>query len=67
MPNNTSNKGLNYTGIGFQMLATISLCTWLGWQYDASYSKKFPIGILIGSLLGVGIGLYVVIKDVTKK
>ena len=49
------------------MLATISLCTWLGWQYDASYSKKFPTGIVIGSLLGVGIGLYVVIKEVTRK
>jgi F0F1-type ATP synthase assembly protein I len=49
------------------MLATISLCTWLGWMYDASYSKKFPTGIVIGSLLGVGIGLYVVIKEVTRK
>jgi F0F1-type ATP synthase assembly protein I len=49
------------------MLATICLCTWLGWQYDAAYSTKFPLGIVIGSLMGVGIGLYVVIKDVTQK
>jgi F0F1-type ATP synthase assembly protein I len=67
MAKTPQNKGVNYTGIGFQMLATICLCTWLGWQYDAAYSTKFPFGIVIGSLLGVGVGLYAVIKDVTRK
>ena len=55
-----------YSGIAFQMLATIGLSAWAGVWLDARYHTKMPwftIGLM---LLGVLVALYQVIRSLTK-
>ena len=51
-----------YTGIAFQMIATILVITYLGYLLDQWLSLAFPVGILFGLLLGVGSSLYLILK-----
>ncbi len=51
-----------YTGIAFQMIATILVITYLGYLFDQWLSLAFPVGILLGLLLGVGSSLYLILK-----
>ena len=51
-----------YTGIAFQMIATILVCTYLGYLIDQWICLSFPLGILCGVFLGVGSSLYVILK-----
>lgn len=55
-----------YSGIAFQMLATIGLSAWAGVWLDGHYRTKTPwftIGLM---LLGVLVALYQVIRSLTK-
>lgn len=53
-----------YSGIGFQMIAIIGLCTYAGYKIDqsAGHQTKWVTAVL--SLIGVFISLYVVIRSV---
>jgi F0F1-type ATP synthase assembly protein I len=51
-----------YTGIAFQMIGTILLITYLGYLLDQWLLLAFPVGILLGVLLGVGGSLYLILK-----
>ncbi|MFZ9631360.1 MAG: AtpZ/AtpI family protein [Bacteroidetes bacterium] len=51
-----------YTGIAFQMIATILVCTYLGYLLDRWLGLSFPVGILLGVFFGVGSSLYVILK-----
>jgi hypothetical protein len=44
----TTNQGLKYTGLGFQMLGTIAFCTYVGYLID-NYFKNPTINFLIGT------------------
>lgn len=60
---NSNNPYLKLTSAAFQMAAVIGGFTWLGTWLD----QKFHAGSLftvILALLGVGIGLYLIIKEV---
>ena len=61
------NKYLYYTGLGFQMLASIGIFTWLGVYLDGKNGEDSIIYTAILSLLGVAISIYVVIRSVTSK
>ncbi|MFD1467415.1 AtpZ/AtpI family protein [Hymenobacter caeli] len=55
-----------YSGIAFQMLATIGLSAWAGIWLDGHFHTKTPwftIGLM---LLGVLVALYQVIRSLTK-
>ena len=55
-----------YSGIAFQMLATIGLSAWAGIWLDHHFHTKIPwwtIGLL---LFGVLVALYQVIRGLTK-
>jgi F0F1-type ATP synthase assembly protein I len=56
-----------YSGIGFQMIATILIALFAGIKLDKWLEMKFPLFTLILTLLGVGIAMYVVIKEFVKK
>ena len=51
-----------YTGIAFQMIATILVITDLGYLLDQWLLLAFPVGILLGVFLGVGSSLYLILK-----
>lgn len=60
------NKYLKFSGLGVQMGVIIGLSAWGGKSLDEYYEFKTPIMTIILSLMGVGISLYVVLKEVTK-
>ncbi|MEH6306118.1 AtpZ/AtpI family protein [Olivibacter sp. CPCC 100613] len=56
-----------YTGLGFQMIATIGVFAFIGYKIDIA--KTGEVGIYTGllSLLGVCISLYYTIRSVLSK
>ncbi len=62
-----ANNFAKYTGIAFQMLATISLFTFIGYKIDEDQGQnKFTYAALLG-FLGVIASLYMVVRSLTKK
>lgn len=51
-----------YTGVAFEMIATIVLFVLLGRWVDSLSGWDFPLGTFFGSLLGVGMSLYLILK-----
>ncbi|MCZ4242738.1 AtpZ/AtpI family protein [Pedobacter punctiformis] len=60
------NSAAKYSAIGFQMIATIGLLTFIGYKIDQNRSGKLQIFTAIFGLLGVGIALYQAIRQATK-
>lgn len=58
---------LYYSGLGFQMIATIGVCTFIGYKIDAGRSSEQPLFTALFALLGVGISLYTTIRALMKK
>lgn len=67
---NNKNKGVNayvkYSAVGFQMLATIGVFTYIGYKVDEYRKSDQPIFTALISLIGVVISLYQVIRQVNK-
>lgn len=61
------NNAAKYSAIGFQMIATIGLLSFIGYKIDEYRHSKALIFTAILGIIGVGIALYQVIKDVTKE
>lgn len=51
-----------YTGIAFEMIATIVLFVLLGRWIDGCVKLNFPIGTFFGALIGVAASLYLILK-----
>ena len=58
------NSYFKFTGMGFQMLAIIGICTFVGYKIDEAghHAVKWVTAVL--SLTGVFISLYLVIRSV---
>lgn len=71
MDNNRKDKGttnfIKYTGLGFQMLATIGICTFLGYKIDEYRESDKMIFTAILGLLGVIASLYQVVQQLNTK
>jgi F0F1-type ATP synthase assembly protein I len=61
------NGFVRYSGIAFEMLAIIGIFTFVGWKLDRWLQNKFPVFVLIFSLSGIGLGIYVAVKDFLRK
>lgn len=59
----SSNPFLKLSSAAIQMAAVIGGFTWLGTYLDSKWSKD-SLFTIIGALVGVGIGLYLIIKEV---
>ncbi len=72
-PSGNRRQSLNalarYSGMGFQIAATIILCLLLGKFLDSKVhiSANFPVFTTILTILGVFLGVYLVIRDLLKK
>ncbi len=65
----SSNKYLKFSAVAFQMIFIIAGASFLGIYLDQKYNSNKTFTI-IGSLLGVFIAMYIVIKEalnMTKK
>ena len=58
---------IKYSGLAFQMIATLLLGVFGGMKLDSVLKLSFPLFTLLLTLLGLGASLYLVIKDVLKK
>jgi F0F1-type ATP synthase assembly protein I len=56
-----------YSGLGFQLMVTILLFTGIGYYLDEKYISLKPLFIIIFSLLGIGIGLINIIRQLIRK
>lgn len=56
-----------YSGLGFQLMVTILIFTGIGYYLDEKYFSMKPLFIIIFSLLGIGIGLINIIRQVSRK
>jgi len=60
------NNFLKYSGLGFQMLATIGLFTFVGYKLDEHQQNETPVLTAILGLIGVVISLYQVVRQLNK-
>lgn len=71
MNNNEKDKGttnfIKYTGVGFQMLATIGLFTYAGYKIDNYRPDGKPLFVALLGVLGVIISLYQVVRQLNNK
>lgn len=72
--NNTPQKSqkrystfVQYSGIGFQMLATIGLGVWAGMKLDAWQGNKTPGWTIALSLTAIFASLYLFIRQLPKE
>ena len=56
-----------WSGLAFQMLASIGLCTWGGIWLDERLQTRFPVWTLCLALLGVVASLVSVIRSIPKE
>lgn len=63
--NKSSNPFLKLSSAAIQMAAVIGGFTWLGTYLDTKWSAD-SLFTIVGALLGVGIGLYLIIKEVNQ-
>ena len=69
-PNKNTQSGLQsyarYSGLAFQMIAVILAFVWAGRKIDEIYFQGNSIFIIVFSLIGVLIAMYIAIKDLLK-
>jgi ATP synthase protein I len=61
------NAFLKYSGMTTQMAITIGLAVWAGIKLDQKFPNNYHAWTLTMSMAGVGIAMYMVIKDLLKK
>ncbi|MFC7523689.1 AtpZ/AtpI family protein [Parapedobacter sp. GCM10030251] len=66
-PNSPLGKYAYFTGVGFQMLAIIGLFTYIGYRIDQSRNAEKPVWTALFAVAGVCIGIYTVIRAVTRR
>ena len=64
-PKRQLHKYARFSGIAFQMIVIIVLGAFAGRKLDEAYPNQYQLFTLICSLLGVGVSMYYVIKQVT--
>ncbi|KQR72374.1 AtpZ/AtpI family protein [Pedobacter sp. Leaf176] len=60
------NAAVKYSAIGFQMIATIGLFTFIGYKIDEHRHSENNIITAVFALVGVGIALYQAIRQATR-
>lgn len=60
------NNYARFSGVGFQMLATIGVGVLGGIKLDNIYPNNYQVFTVICSLISIGVALYLVIKQVPK-
>jgi ATP synthase protein I len=60
------NPFFKYSNLAIQMGLIIGLSAWGGQKLDAYYKNSQPVFTIVLSLAGIGIALYLVLKDFIK-
>ncbi|WP_326990544.1 AtpZ/AtpI family protein [Chitinophaga sp. 212800010-3] len=62
-PNNRNNLLVRYAGLAFQMMVTLGLGVFAGYKLDQRIGWRFPVFLIIFSLIALAILLWQIIKD----
>jgi F0F1-type ATP synthase assembly protein I len=65
-PKQNNSPYLRLTSAGLQMAGVITAFSYLGYYLDAKFNLATPWWTIILGLTGVGMGLYIVIREVTE-
>ncbi|MGX5817606.1 AtpZ/AtpI family protein [Chitinophaga lutea] len=60
------NQLLRYAGLAFQMMAAIGIALWGGYMLDQWVGMRFPLFMIIFSLLALALLLWQIVKDTSK-
>ena len=63
----TKNEYLRYAGLGFEILACILLFAGLGYKIDGWADTEKPWFLLVFTLLGVALAMYLMIRKLMPK
>ncbi|WP_205195162.1 AtpZ/AtpI family protein [Chitinophaga sp. Cy-1792] len=63
---NSYSSIVRYAGLAFQMMAILGLAVFAGYKLDQKIGWRFPLFLVIFSLLGLAILLWQIIKDTRK-
>lgn len=55
-----------YAGLAFQMMAAIGIALWVGYMLDNWIGIRFPLFMIIFSLLALALLLWRIVKDTSK-
>jgi len=58
---------LRYSGLALQLLITIGVSGWLGYQADRYFGNKYPILMLLLGFLGFGGSLYQIYRSINRQ
>ncbi len=58
---------LKYAGLATQLMVMMALGVWLGHKLDIYIGWKYPLFLLLFPLLALGVSLYQLIKEFSKK
>ena len=61
--NKSVNKYVHLTSLGFQMMAVIFVFVWIGKWADGHFETEKSYFTALGSLIGLGASLYLVLKQ----
>jgi F0F1-type ATP synthase assembly protein I len=62
-PPRKPSSALRYAGLAFQMMASLGLAVFAGYKLDQRTGWKFPVFMIIFSLLALSLILWQIIKD----
>jgi len=65
-PKGQLKNALILTGVGLQMGITIYLFVLLGKWLDSEYNNGDKLFVIIGTLLGVAVSLYVIVQQLNR-
>lgn len=58
---------VKYSAMGFQMIAIIGICTYIGYRIDENRHAQQHLITALFSLVGVAISLFLIIRSVKKQ
>lgn len=65
-PNNSLNQYARFSGVAIQMGVIIGLSAWGGKKLDEQFNLNKPYLTIVCSLSGVGVALYLIIREIIK-
>lgn len=57
---------VKYIGLSFQLFSIIGGGTWLGWWLHQKSGMEFPLWVLVGCFLSIGVAFYQLLKSIQR-
>lgn len=58
---------LRYSSLALQLLITIAICGWIGYELDQYVGNKYPLFMLLFGLVGFGGVMYKIYRSINQQ